>query len=192
VKEMAHCSLSAIILGPLTDVTATAANRETKPFVSLKQVTPFPLSQFVTSKLQKIRLPGFHFPTVTPGDRTYMLFACAGLSPSFSVSGVAFIIIIILVFFLFLKFSFFTIVFFSVPSYSPHFLSLITFCILCLFFFFTVFFSYGLGGRGVGVRIPVEYRIISSPRHPDRLWGPPKLLYSGYRGFFPGGKAAGA
>jgi hypothetical protein len=27
--------------------------------------------------------------------------------------------------------------------------------------------------------------------HPDRHWGPPSLLYKGYR-FFPGGKAAGA
>jgi hypothetical protein len=27
---------------------------------------------------------------------------------------------------------------------------------------------------------------------PDRLWGPPNPLYNGYRGLFPGGKAAGA
>ena len=27
--------------------------------------------------------------------------------------------------------------------------------------------------------------------HPDRPWGPPSLLYNGYR-VFPGGKAAGA
>jgi len=27
---------------------------------------------------------------------------------------------------------------------------------------------------------------------PDRPWRPPSLLYSGYRGLFPGGKAAGA
>jgi hypothetical protein len=32
----------------------------------------------------------------------------------------------------------------------------------------------------------------ASPYRPDRLWGPPNLLYNGYRGLFVGGKAAGA
>jgi hypothetical protein len=31
--------------------------------------------------------------------------------------------------------------------------------------------------------------VLSSP---DRLWGPPNLLYIGYRELFPGGKAAEA
>jgi hypothetical protein len=44
-----------------------------------------------------------------------------------------------------------------------------------------------LDDRGVGVRIPVVWRIFSYPRRPDRLWGPPNLLSNGYRG-----KAAGA
>jgi hypothetical protein len=52
--------------------------------------------------------------------------------------------------------------------------------------------GYGLEDRGTGVRVPVGSRIFSSPRHPDRLWGPPSLLSNGYGGSFPGGKAAGA
>jgi hypothetical protein len=43
--------------------------------------------------------------------------------------------------------------------------------------------GYGLNDRGVGVRVPVGSRIFSSPRCPDRLWGPPMGT---------GGKAAGA
>jgi hypothetical protein len=52
--------------------------------------------------------------------------------------------------------------------------------------------GYGLDDRGVGVRIAVESRIFSSPRRPDRLWGPPNLLSNGYWRLVPGGKAAGA
>jgi hypothetical protein len=40
--------------------------------------------------------------------------------------------------------------------------------------------GYGLDDRGVGVQAPVGSRIFSSPRLPDRLWGPPSLLSSGY------------
>jgi hypothetical protein len=42
--------------------------------------------------------------------------------------------------------------------------------------------GYGLDDRGVGVQFPVGSRIFSSPRRPDRLWGPPSLLSNGYRG----------
>jgi hypothetical protein len=52
--------------------------------------------------------------------------------------------------------------------------------------------GYGLDDRGVGVRAPVESRIFSSPRRPDRLWGTSNLVSNGYRGLFPRGKADGA
>jgi hypothetical protein len=42
--------------------------------------------------------------------------------------------------------------------------------------------GYGLDDRGVGVRFLVGSRIFSSPRRPDRLWGPTNLLFNGYRG----------
>jgi hypothetical protein len=45
--------------------------------------------------------------------------------------------------------------------------------------------GYGLGDGGVGVRVPVGSRILSSSRRPERLWGPPSLLSSGYRRLFP-------
>jgi hypothetical protein len=42
--------------------------------------------------------------------------------------------------------------------------------------------GYWLDNRGVGVRAPVGSRILSSRRRPDRLWGPPRLLFNGYGG----------
>jgi hypothetical protein len=41
--------------------------------------------------------------------------------------------------------------------------------------------GYGLDDRGIGVRVPVG-AIFFSPRHPDRFWRPPSLLFNGYRG----------
>jgi hypothetical protein len=51
--------------------------------------------------------------------------------------------------------------------------------------------GYGLDDNGVGIWVPVEVRIFTSPR-PDWLWGPASLLFNGYGGPFPAGKAAGA
>jgi hypothetical protein len=45
----------------------------------------------------------------------------------------------------------------------------------------------GLDDREVRVGVPVGSRILSSPRCPDRLWGPPSLLSNGYRGLLPQG-----
>jgi hypothetical protein len=39
--------------------------------------------------------------------------------------------------------------------------------------------------------MPVGSRIFSSPYFLDRLWGPPNILYNGYRGSFPGVKRPG-
>jgi hypothetical protein len=47
--------------------------------------------------------------------------------------------------------------------------------------------GYVVDDRGVGVRVPVGSRIISSPSRPDRLLGAPNLPSNGYRGFFPRG-----
>jgi hypothetical protein len=52
--------------------------------------------------------------------------------------------------------------------------------------------GYRLDDRGVGVPVIVGSRIFSSPRPPGMLWRPLNLLSIGYRGFFPGGKVAGA
>jgi hypothetical protein len=53
--------------------------------------------------------------------------------------------------------------------------------------------GYGLGDRGVTVRVHVGLRIFFFPRRVDRLWGPPSLLlFNRYRGSSPVGKAAGA
>jgi hypothetical protein len=38
--------------------------------------------------------------------------------------------------------------------------------------------DHRLDHRGVGVRIPVESRIFTSPYHPHRFWGPPSLSFN--------------
>jgi hypothetical protein len=40
--------------------------------------------------------------------------------------------------------------------------------------------GYGLDDRGVGVRVPVESRIFTSPYRPHRLSGSHNFLYDGY------------
>jgi hypothetical protein len=48
--------------------------------------------------------------------------------------------------------------------------------------------GYGLNDRAIEVRSPAEAKgFFLYPLCPDRLWGPPSLLYNGYRGSFPRG-----
>jgi hypothetical protein len=47
---------------------------------------------------------------------------------------------------------------------------------------------YGLDDRGSRVRFPVVgWEFFSSPPRPDRLWGPPNLLFNVYQELFPWG-----
>jgi hypothetical protein len=48
--------------------------------------------------------------------------------------------------------------------------------------------GYGLDDRAIGVRSSAGAKDFSLyPLYPDRLWGPPSLLYNGYRGSFSRG-----
>jgi hypothetical protein len=88
------------------------------------------------------------------------------------------------------------------PSFAPNWFSF-----LCIYFFSSdnifnmatpliqswdssvgIATGYGLGDQGVGVRVPVEARIFTSPCRPDRLWGARNLLSNGNQGLSPGVK----
>jgi hypothetical protein len=47
-----------------------------------------------------------------------------------------------------------------------------------------------LDNRAIKVRSPAEAKDFSSNLCPDRLWGPPSLLYNGHRGSFCRGRNA--
>jgi hypothetical protein len=47
--------------------------------------------------------------------------------------------------------------------------------------------GYGLEGRGIGVRVPIESRLFSFPRRPDWFYGP-----TGTSGYFLGSKSVAA
>jgi hypothetical protein len=48
--------------------------------------------------------------------------------------------------------------------------------------------DYGLDDRAIEVRFPAQAKgFFLYPLCPDRLWGPPSLLYNGYRGSIPRG-----
>jgi hypothetical protein len=46
--------------------------------------------------------------------------------------------------------------------------------------------------NGPSFEIRLGQEIFSSPKRPDRLWGPRSLLLNGYRGSFPGVKRPGS
>jgi hypothetical protein len=50
--------------------------------------------------------------------------------------------------------------------------------------------DYRLDDRSIGVRFPAGAKNFSSSLCPDRLWGPPSLLYNGYRGVLSPGVRA--
>lgn len=54
--------------------------------------------------------------------------------------------------------------------------------------------SLSSGWTDEGSQFEYRYRasLLFSPRRPDMLWDPLSLVSNGYRGFFPGGKAAEA
>jgi hypothetical protein len=47
--------------------------------------------------------------------------------------------------------------------------------------------GYKLGNEGVGVQVQVGARILTSPCHPDQLWGHPAYYPMGTGESFPGG-----
>jgi hypothetical protein len=51
--------------------------------------------------------------------------------------------------------------------------------------------GYGLDGQGVGVRVLVGVRFLSSPRCPHRFWSQPPIQWVSWA-LSPGGKATGA
>jgi hypothetical protein len=52
--------------------------------------------------------------------------------------------------------------------------------------------DYRMKAEGRSSRLGKGASFFSSPRYPDRFWGPPSLLSSGYRGHFPRGSRDGA
>jgi hypothetical protein len=68
----------------------------------------------------------------------------------------------------------------------PHFISLTDVCELGSSV--SIVSGYGLDDGAIEVRSLAEAKgFFLLPLCPDRLWGPPSLLYNGYWGYFPWG-----
>jgi hypothetical protein len=52
--------------------------------------------------------------------------------------------------------------------------------------------GYEMNGRDSIPGRGINFSILQSSPRPDRLWGPPSFLFSGYQRLFSGGKAVGA
>jgi hypothetical protein len=68
----------------------------------------------------------------------------------------------------------------------------LVFCSSCLTTCFKWVYNVGRFSKAVEVILLGVTIYLDTYCRPDRLWGPPNLLYNGYRELFPGGKAAGA
>jgi hypothetical protein len=53
------------------------------------------------------------------------------------------------------------------------------------------FVGWVLCYKSSGNNLIIVVLIQASPPRPERLWGPPSLLYNGYQGLFPWDKGAG-
>ena len=129
------------------------------------------------------------------------LFCCIMFSSVLLWSTV--IYAILLVFYcdtsiMFYSIPFHSIVLCSILFHSVGFCCVISYSIPFIVFYFIMLYS--IVGRDTPVGVATRYRLdgpgIESrwgrdfPHLPDRPWGPPSLLYNGYR-VFPGSKAAG-
>jgi hypothetical protein len=82
---------------------------------------------------------------------------------------------------------YFSSVFKCFPFLCVLMISMVYVMVSCLCSTIGVVTRYRLHDRGVGVRVTEGARFFSSPRRPDRFWGPPTFLSNGHRRRFQRG-----